>query len=106
MQLRVAGNTDEIVISQHPRNMCCMCRINAVQNKYTLLDIYNNAMVVVPVCSKHSLPQHLYNTVHTVAAYVDTMLARMHRRQTQSASGGGGGGAGCSASGHKAARRR
>jgi len=106
MQLRVAGNTSEIAISQHARNMCCMCRINAVQNKYTLLDIYNNAMVVIPVCSKHSLPQHLYNTVHTVAAYVDTMLARMHRRQTQSASGGGGGGAGGGASGHKPARRR
>jgi len=106
MQLRVSGNTSEIAISQHPRNMCCMCWINAVQNKHTLLDIYNNAMVVIPVCSKQSLPQHLYNSVHTFATYAYTMLARMHRRQTQSASGSCGGGAGGSASGHKAARRR
>lgn len=79
MQLRIAGNTSTIMISQHARNMCCMCRINAVQNKYTLLDIYNSCMVIVCVCSKHSMPAHLCPTVLTVSDYIETILLRSHR---------------------------
>ena len=79
LQLRIAGNTSVIAISQYNRNACCLCRINAVQNKYTLLDIYNNSMVVVTVCSKHSLPPHLCNTVLTVSAYIAAIQARAQR---------------------------
>jgi len=50
MQMRIAGSTTMIRISQQPRHICCLCRINAVQNKYTLLDIHNNAMVILTVC--------------------------------------------------------
>ena len=79
IQLRIAGSTAGIVISQQARNMCCMCRINAVQNKYTLLDIYNHSMVIVSVCSKHSLPPHLSSTVLTVSDYIDTIHLRAQR---------------------------
>ena len=79
MQLRIAGSTAVIAISQYNRNSCCLCRINAVQNKYTLLDIYNNSMVIVAVCSKHSLPQHLCATVLTLSAYISAIQARSQR---------------------------
>jgi len=79
MQLRIAGNTAGILISQHARNMCCMCRINAVQNKYNLLDIYNSSMVIVCVCSKHSLPLHLIANVLTVSDYIEVVSTRPHR---------------------------
>jgi len=79
MQLRIAGSTAVIAISQYNRNACCLCRINAVQNKYTLLDIYNNSMVIVTVCSKHSLPAHLCATVLTLSAYISAIQARSQR---------------------------
>jgi len=56
--------------------MCCVCRINAVQNKYTLLDIYNSSMVIVCVCSKHSMPAHVCNTVLTVSDYIEETHSR------------------------------
>jgi len=79
MQMRIGGSTAMIRISQQPRHICCLCRINAVQNKYTLLDIHNNAMVILTVCSKHSLPAHLCSTVLTVSAYIEIMQARSQR---------------------------
>ena len=79
MLLRIAGSTAGIVISQHARNMCCMCRINAVQNKYNLLDIYNSSMVIVCVCSKHSLPAHRSATVLTVSDYIEAVSSRPQR---------------------------
>jgi len=79
MQLRIAGNTAGILISNHARNMCCMCRINAVQNKYNLLDIYNSSMVIVCVCSKHSLPAHVVANVLTVSDYIEVISSRSQR---------------------------
>jgi len=79
LQLRIAGNTSVIAISQYNRNACCFCRINAVQNKYTLLDIYNHSMIILTVCSKHSLPPHLCKTVSTVSAYITAIQARAQR---------------------------
>ena len=79
MQLRNAGSTALIRISPQTKLICCMCRINAVQNKYTLLDIYNNSMVIVTVCSKHSLSAHLCRTVQTVSGYLECIHARTQR---------------------------
>jgi len=79
MQLRIAGSTAVIAISQYSRNACCLCRINAVQNTYTLLDIFNSSMVIVTVCSKHSLPAHLCASTLTLSSYISTIQARSQR---------------------------
>ena len=79
MQARIDGSVQTICITSQSRNSCCMCRINAVQNRYTLLDIYNNSMVIVPVCTKHSLFQHMLPLVLTVNEYLQAAQARLNR---------------------------
>ena len=79
MQLRIDGSKALVHISPQTRLICCMCRINAVQNKYTLLDMYNKSMVIVTVCSKHSLPAHMCHTVQTVSGYLEYIYARAQR---------------------------
>ena len=79
MQLRIEGSTALIRVSPQTRLICCMCRINAVQNKYTLLDMYNKALVIVTVCSKHSLPAHMSHTVQTVSGYLEYISTRVQR---------------------------
>jgi len=74
MQQRIAGSTQNIVITQSTRNMCCMCKINAVQQKYILLDVYNARLVIVPVCSKHGMPMRVMPTITTVTAYIQFIL--------------------------------
>jgi len=79
IQARIEGSVQKICIKPQSRNSCCMCRINAVQNRYTLLDIYNNSMVIVPVCTKHSLFQHVIPLVLTVNEYIQAAQARLNR---------------------------
>ena len=76
IQERIAGNTDNLVIAQHARSMCCMCKVNAVQQKYILLDIYQASLVVVPVCSKHTMPLRIAPMVTTVSAYIDFIMSK------------------------------
>jgi len=53
-----------------------MCKVNAVQQKYILLDIYQASLVVVPVCSKHTMPLRIAPMVTTVSAYIDFIMSK------------------------------
>jgi hypothetical protein len=76
IQQRIAGCTQSLAIAQAPRSICCMCKVNAVQQKYVLLDIYQASLVVVAVCSKHALPLRMVPSITTVSAYIDFILSR------------------------------
>jgi len=73
---RIAGNTQYITILPNTRSMCCMCKVNAIQQKYILLDVHQASLVVVPVCSKHTMPLRIIPTVMTISAYIDFILAK------------------------------
>ena len=76
MQQRLSGCMECLQVVQAARSTCCMCKVNAVQQKYILLDIYQASLVVVPVCSKHTLPLRIASTITTVSGYIDFILTR------------------------------
>jgi len=79
MQQRMNGNISHISIPDSSKYVCCMCHVSTIQNKYNLLDIYNNSIVVIPVCSKHSMYYNADTMYKTIQAYLLYIYNRTHK---------------------------